>query len=376
MRIGLLITSIGNFGQKGFYNAQEIGLAKELDKFFEEVIVYKAILENQAQQVVKIEGCSNSTLHQIPVRSKGINGIWDCKIMDTSIDALIYFSDTQLSVPEVYRWCKKNDIKLFPYIGVVESHSTSKIKKIVIDALFHRNVKVYKKCVCFVKTPTVERKLNNIGIRNTVVTPVGLDISLLKEGYKVASPSELKRKYGYSENDKVLLFIGRLIEEKQPVRMIEILSEVKKKDNCYKLLMVGKGELKQAVEDKINELNLIGSVQMIAQIPNGDIWELYRFADAFVNLNQQEIFGMAILEAMYYGCKVVAWNAPGPNLIIEDGKSGCLADNTEVIVDIILNKQLDKKKIYERIAKHFTWQNTALTMKQKIQTNIEVKANG
>ena len=34
MRIGLLITSIGNFGQKGFYNAQEIGLAKELDRLF------------------------------------------------------------------------------------------------------------------------------------------------------------------------------------------------------------------------------------------------------------------------------------------------------------------------------------------------------
>ena len=38
MCIGLLITSIGNFGQKGFYNAQEIGLAKELDKLFDEVI--------------------------------------------------------------------------------------------------------------------------------------------------------------------------------------------------------------------------------------------------------------------------------------------------------------------------------------------------
>ena len=31
MHIGILITSIGNFGKKGFYNMQEIGLAKELD---------------------------------------------------------------------------------------------------------------------------------------------------------------------------------------------------------------------------------------------------------------------------------------------------------------------------------------------------------
>ncbi len=32
MRVGLLVTSIGNFGQRGFYNAQEIGLVKEMDK--------------------------------------------------------------------------------------------------------------------------------------------------------------------------------------------------------------------------------------------------------------------------------------------------------------------------------------------------------
>lgn len=38
---------------------------------------------------------------------------------------------------------------------------------------------------------------------------------------------------------------------------------------------------------------------------------------------------MAILEAMYYGCKVVAWDAPGPNLIIENGKSGWLVRDAD-----------------------------------------------
>ena len=371
MRVGLLITSIGNFGQKGFYNAQEIGLAKELDKLFDEVIVYKAIPENQTKQVIKIENCGNSTLYQIPIKSKGINGIWNCNVMDPTLDALIYFSDTQLVVPKVYKWCRENNMKLFPYIGVVESHSTSKLKKAVIDALFRRNIKVYKECCCFVKTPTVEKKLKNMGIKNTVVTPVGLDISLVEKDYESISTIELKQKYGYSENDKVLLFIGRLIEEKQPIQMIETLSEVRKKDSSYKLLMVGKGELKQEVESKINELSLGDHVQMIAQIPNSDIWELYRFADAFVNLNRQEIFGMAILEAMYYGCKVVAWKAPGPSLIIEDGKSGCLVNSKTDLVSSILNKKLDKEKIHDRIVKYFTWHHTAQIMKQKIKTNME-----
>ena len=56
--------------------------------------------------------------------------------------------------------------------------------------------------------------------------------------------------------------------------------------------MVGTGKLKNTVEDKSNKLRLAGYVQMLDQIPNDEIWELYRMADTFVNLNQQEIFGM------------------------------------------------------------------------------------
>ncbi len=360
MRIGLLITSIGNFGQKGFYNAQEVGLARELDKVLDEVVVYKAVLENQTKQIVEIEGCRNALIHQIPVKSKGINGIWDCKFLDPTLDALVYFSDTQLSVPKVYRWCKKNKVTMIPYIGVIESHSTNRIKKKIIDILFYRNVRVYKKCLCLVKTPSVEDQLNKIGIKNTEVAPVGLDISLLKEEYENVPVTELKGKYGYSDDDKVLLFIGRLIEEKEPIRMIEILSEVRKKDNRYKLLMVGKGELKQAVENKVSELNLADYVQMIAQIPNSDIWELYRFADAFVNLNQQEIFGMAILEAMYYGCKVIAWNAPGPKLIIANTDYGFLADsNQEIIEEIIADSCYSIEKAKRHVMENYTWDSTA-----------------
>ncbi|MDD7334446.1 MAG: hypothetical protein PUG70_08755 [Lachnospiraceae bacterium] len=72
MRIGMLVTSIGNFGQKGFYNAQEIGLAKELDKLFEEVIVYKAVPATEKKSRDLIDGCEHSVLYQIPVRSRGI----------------------------------------------------------------------------------------------------------------------------------------------------------------------------------------------------------------------------------------------------------------------------------------------------------------
>lgn len=367
MRIGLLITSIGNFGQKGFYNAQEIGLAKELDKLFDEVIVYKAVSLSVGKSESLIDSCEHSTLYQIPVKSHGINGEWDCNVMDTMLDALIYFADTQLAVPKVFKWCRKNDIQMYPYIGVIESHSTNQWKKTIIDAMFKRNVAVYKKCTCFVKTPTVAEQLGALGITKTIVTPVGLDTSLLHSDYENFTPEEIKEKYGYLVTDKVLLFIGRFTEEKRPIRMIEIFSEIRKKDQKYKLLMVGTGELKTAVENRIGELDLIESVRMIERIPNCDIWELYRMADSFVNLNQQEIFGMAILEAMYYGCKVVAWNAPGPNLIIENGKSGFLVNRNRDLLNCIVDGKLNEEDIHRRIVDCFTWEQVAKTMSLQIQ---------
>ena len=355
MRIGLLITSIGNFGQKGFYNAQEIGLAKELDKLFDEVIVYKAVPLSVGKSKSLIDGCEHAPLYQVPVRSHGINGEWDCSIMDTTLDALIYFSDTQLAVPKVFKWCCQNSIQMYPYIGVIESHSTNQWKKTIIDAMFKRNIAVYKKCTCLVKTPTVEEQLEALGITKTVVTPVGLDISLLHSDYENFTPEKVKEKYGYSATDKVLLFIGRLTEEKQPIRMIEIFSEIRKKDQNFVLLMVGTGELKTAVENRLEELDLSDSVRMIDRILNSDIWELYRMADSFVNLNQQEIFGMAILEAMYYGCKVVAWKAPGPSFIIKDGVSGVLAESNEAIAEGVLSKQIRKDDAQKRVLECFTW---------------------
>lgn len=372
MRIGLLITSIGNFGQKGFYNAQEIGLAKELDKLFDEVIVYKAVPLSVGKSKSPIDGCEHSTLYQVPVKSHGINGEWDCSVMDTALDALIYFSDTQLAVPKVFKWCCRNSIQMYPYIGVIESHSTNQWKKTIIDAMFKRNVAVYKKCTCFVKTPTVAEQLGALGITKTVVTPVGLDISLLHADYEKLSAEELKEKYGYSATDKVLLFIGRFTEEKQPIRMIEILSEIRKKDQDYKLLMVGTGELKTAVENRIRELDLTDDVRMIERIPNSDIWELYRFADVFVNLNQQEIFGMAILEAMYYGCKVVAWEAPGPSVIIENNVSGYLVGTTEKIVECIMNQKDISISAHNRIADNFTWESVSKQMIQIISEGCGV----
>ena len=355
MRVGLLITSIGRFGKKGFYNAQEIGLAKALDSLVDEVKVYRLVSVEMENCTETIADCRNSKIQYIPANKIGSNGIPNMKMLDSSLDMLVYFSDTQLAVPSVYRWAVRNRILFLPYVGVAESHSTNRAKQVIMAVLFRRNIKVYRECRCLVKSPAVGMQLEQQGVERVNIAPVGLDVSILYKDYEKCDSAMLKRKYGYQQSDKILLFVGRLTEEKQPVKMIQIYANIAKKDARYKLLMVGTGELKVAVIQCIEEQGVLEDVQLIDHIPNRDIWELYRFADAFVNLNQQEIFGMAILEAMYYECKVVAWNAPGPDFIIKDGESGFLVGSDEAAVDLILNGEIDGSSAHKRVMDCFTW---------------------
>ena len=229
--------------------------------------------------------------------------------------------------------------------------------------MFVRNLNIYKKVTCLVKTPYVESKLRKKGVKNIVVTPVGLDISLLKNDFEKYDRETLKEKYGFQKNEKILLFIGRLSAEKQPLEMVDIYNEVLKMDSDYRLLMVGNGELKEELQKKIQESNLNDKVKLIEKIPNRDIWELYRIGDCFVNLNKQEIFGMAIMEAMYYGCKVVAWNAPGPDFIIQNGVSGYLATDKEELINAIFSETDMSKIAQKRILESFTWDATVKSLK-------------
>ena len=80
---------------------------------------------------------------------------------------------------------------------------------------------------------------------------------------KKCDPIELKKKYGYRDEDKVLLFIGRLTEEKQPMRMIQIYEDIVGRDEEYKLLMIGTGELRSEIIQLIGEKRRQGDIQLI-----------------------------------------------------------------------------------------------------------------
>ena len=199
------------------------------------------------------------------------------------------------------------------------------------------------------------------GAKKIDTVPVGLDKTLLKEDYFNYSVEKLKENYGFSGNDRVILYVGRMTAEKQPVKMIEMFQNVYRQDGRFRLVMVGQGELSGAVRERIAQTGLAGRVTVYDKVPNDRMWELYRLSTCYVNLNTHEIFGMAILEAMYYECMVIALDAPGPALIIENDVSGCVcADETEIVERILSGKD-DRmvKAAKKRVMDNFMWEKSA-----------------
>ena len=372
MYLGIMVLSINDsYGKKGFYNSQEAGLARALSRDVERIVVYRFIDEGSREQESSLEGHDNITLRFIPSKRAGGNALPDVKKLDSRIDRLICFSDTQLGFPAIYRWCRKNNIDIYPYIGVTKSHSTKGFIRAASDLLSSRNMRLYRRCTCFAKTPSVVRELNERGVKRVTLIPVGLDEELLNRDFQKADRNALRREFGYEENDKVLLFIGRLIDEKEPVKLIGLFGEICKRNSACRLLMVGKGPLRAKVDEAIEAAGLKDRVRILEEIQNSEIWKLYRLSDVFVNLNRQEIFGMAILEALYYECRVVAYSAPGPDHILKEGE---IVKSDEEFIEAVLREGNEPEEKHEKNA--LLWQDSADRILREMQSKPSDKASG
>ncbi len=145
----------------------------------------------------------------------------------------------------------------------------------------------------------------------------------------------------YKREKKVVLFVGRLIEEKGIFGILEVASGLKDIEFWF----VGDGPLK----DKIKGDN----VKYLGTKTQEELVELYNKATIFVlnsypsiNSRWEEWFGISLIEAMSCGLPAVSTDCVGPKEIIKDGINGFLIsqkDNDSLrnkIVELIENEKL------------------------------------
>lgn len=107
------------------------------------------------------------------------------------------------------------------------------------------------------------------------------------------------RKDLHAEGKIVVMNTARFTYQKNQLFLIDIFEELKNKDDRFELVLVGDGELRGELEQKISDLNLTDSVQLLGL--RSDIPELLSAADIFLFPSRFEGFGISLLEAQASG---------------------------------------------------------------------------
>lgn len=149
------------------------------------------------------------------------------------------------------------------------------------------------------------------------VIPNGIDISLYD---RVFDRAEFRRKFALPE-EKIVLFVGRLVYEKGAQTLINAMPRILSKVNA-KFVFVGDGGMKETLTRQVATMGLASKAVFTGFIDEESLQKLYMVADACVVPSLYEPFGITALEAMAAKTPLVASNTGGLSEIVEHDKTG------------------------------------------------------
>ncbi|WP_300672938.1 glycosyltransferase family 4 protein [Soonwooa sp.] len=130
-------------------------------------------------------------------------------------------------------------------------------------------------------------------------------------------------------NNKVVIAVGRLTEQKGLDRLIQAWSLVSKKNKDWILKIYGTGELEDELKYQARSLNLVNSISFEGQTKN--ITEKILDSSIFALSSRYEGFPLVLLESITCGVPIVSFDCKtGPNEIIINDDCGILVQDSNI----------------------------------------------
>ena len=128
---------------------------------------------------------------------------------------------------------------------------------------------------------------------------------------------------------KTVLAAGRLHPQKGFSMLIAAFAQVTAEHAQWHLSICGRGRLRDALQQQVDETGLADVVTLAG--PSRNLDEDFATASIFVMSSRFEGFPLVLLEAMYAGLAVVSFDCPtGPRDIIDDHRNGILVPAGDV----------------------------------------------
>lgn len=212
------------------------------------------------------------------------------------------------------------------------------------------------------------RKIYSLKKDKVVTVNIGLDLN----EYNVSlSKEELRRSFNISNDQFVLLSVGRHVSRKKFDLVIKAVKRIKDLNPIIdiKYFLIGDGPLTSNLKKLSEDLNLNNQVEFLGRVDKVKRNQFYKLSDVFLmpsitEENSLEGFGIVFLEANYHYVPVIGTFSGGIVEAIVNGKTGLLVkpnnidDLIEKIMFLYENKEARQKmgeEGYKRVIKEYNW---------------------
>jgi len=353
----LLLRNMGDQVNINNYNVQEIGLAKTLVKRGHQcdVVLYSNTEKYKKEKIQFHEGYI--TIHWVKAFKIYYNAIYFKLIKEKffdNYDMIQTHEYTQVMTCILPFVTKKTRIIFHgPYQDIRNG-----IIQRLYDFIF---LPIVRKKYDFVlaKSKLSEKYLLGKGFKKVESIGVGLDTNRLIDSvpFRESSLYSYRKRF---EAQPTLLYIGKIEERRNIIFLLEIIHELNKTLK-FNFLLIGDGEkqYKKKCFEKINELELNDTIIYLEKINQNEIKYAYEMSELLVFPSKYEIFGMVLLESMYFNCPVLSSYNGGSSVLLQDNYPEMIMRNYDVEqwvngIISILNNNIDYK-LKEYIEKNYTW---------------------
>ena len=209
--------------------------------------------------------------------------------------------------------------------------------------------------------------------------PVTVGVGLNIENFSKEFMSDSSTREIFANKRPTLLFVGQLVERKNPLFLLDVIRVITSRVPNIQLVMIGKGPLLEEIESKVNELNLHDHIILKDRVEQSQLVHYYRQSRIFVLPSDYEIFGMVLMEAMWFKMPTVSLPYAGAKVVVEHGVDGFILEDKEVeswadlLVNLLNDPDLSNRigvSAKKKIENEFTWAALADEFEKKYQKAI------
>ncbi|MGL4650463.1 MAG: glycosyltransferase, partial [Caldilineaceae bacterium] len=244
----------------------------------------------------------------------------------TTINLLAWQASSLMDLPVVYTYHTMTP-EYAHYLGPLAEP---------LSGMVHPAIEFFDRVICngadlvVAPSPKAQRYLGTIGIKPPVrLVPNGIDLTC----FCPAPSALLRERLGIAPDRPILLWVGRLNQEKRPLLAIECFRELLKSHPDAVLVLVGEGALRPEIEAAVSAAGIANSVYLYGLAAYDEMPQIYRSADLWVSTSLSEVHPMVALEAAACGLPAVAWNDSALEGVVIEGQSGVLAEDSTGFVE-------------------------------------------